>query len=145
MNIEEAKKAIRELDAFNYCDFKGNLVRKIDVLSILDQLDQPQPEVPRCVADWYEKYKDEFYLNLHKLAWELVENLDEDYFVPEKALDSDFRRWYYKNKTAIKTLINMHQFGYTVEIPNPNAAKSVTYLSKNSDGKAEVANKEIEK
>ncbi|HGD1570169.1 TPA: DUF1642 domain-containing protein [Streptococcus agalactiae] len=30
-------------------------------------------------------------------------------------MDSDFKRWYYRNKTAIKTLINMHQFGYTVE------------------------------
>ena len=67
------------------------------------------------MADWYEEHKNEFYLNLHKLAWELIENLDEDCLVPEKALDSDFKRWYHKNETAIQILINMHQFGYEVE------------------------------
>lgn len=71
--------------------------------------------VPQFVAEWYEEHKNKFYLNLHKLAWELIENLDEDCFVPEKALDSDFKRWYHKNETAIQTLINMHQFGYTTE------------------------------
>lgn len=91
--------------------------------------DQPKPEVTQFLADWYEEHKDNFYLNLHRLAWELIENLDEDDFVPKKALDSDFKRWYHKTETAIQTLINMHQFGYTVEkeklytveIPNPNA------------------------
>ncbi|MFH7333387.1 hypothetical protein FLJ02_11080, partial [Streptococcus agalactiae] len=66
MNIEEAKKAIRELDAFNYCDFKGNLVRKIDVLSILDQIDQPQPEVPQMIADVIESFDEDVnYLHEH--------------------------------------------------------------------------------
>lgn len=78
-------------------------------------VEQPKPEVPQFVADWYERNKDVFYLNLHRLAWELIENLDEDDFVPEKAIDSDFKRWYHKTETAIQTLINMHQFGYTVE------------------------------
>ncbi|HEN0625766.1 TPA: DUF1642 domain-containing protein [Streptococcus agalactiae] len=144
MNIEEAKKAIRELEAFNYCDFKGNLVRKIDVLSILEQIDKPKPVVPQFVADWYEENKQYFYLTLHRLAWELIENLDEDCFVPEKALDSDFKRWYFKNKNAIQTLINMHQFGYTVkkeklyivEIPNTNAkGDNKIFLCKDNTGK----------
>lgn len=79
------------------------------------KFDQPKPVVPQFMADWYEEHKDNFYLNLHRLAWELIENLDEDDFVPKKALDSDFKRWYHKTETAIQTLINMHQFGYTVE------------------------------
>lgn len=78
-------------------------------------IDQPKPVVPQFVADWYEEHKDNFYLSLHRLAWELIENLDEDDFVPKKALDSDFKRWYHKTETAIQTLNNMHQFGYTVE------------------------------
>lgn len=82
---------------------------------LIPDIDQPKPEVPQFVADWYEEHKDNFYLNLHRLAWELIENLDEDDFVPKKALDSDFERWYHKTETAIQTLINMHQFGYTVE------------------------------
>lgn len=82
---------------------------------LIPDIDQLKPVVPQFVADWYEEYKDNFYLNLHRLAWELIENLDEDDFVPKKALDSDFKRWYHKTETAIQTLINMHQFGYTVE------------------------------
>ncbi|HGA2365099.1 TPA: DUF1642 domain-containing protein [Streptococcus agalactiae] len=66
MKIEEAKKAIRELDAFNYCDFKGNLVRKIDVLSILDQIDKPQPEVPQMIFDVIKSFDDDVdYLHHH--------------------------------------------------------------------------------
>lgn len=79
------------------------------------EINRPKPVVQKFMADWYEEHKDNFYLNLHRLAWELIENLDEDDFVPKKALDSDFKRWYHKTETAIQTLINMHQFGYTVE------------------------------
>lgn len=91
------------------------MIDKSNVLNIINQLNQPKLVVPQFVADWYEEHKDNFYLNLHRLAWELIENLDEDDFVPKKAIDSDFKRWYFKNETAIQTLINMNQFGYTVE------------------------------
>ena len=74
-----------------------------------------KPVVPQYVADWYEEIKGEFYLNLHYLAWDMFENLDEDACVPKKALEDDFTRWYRKNKNAITTLANMHQFGYEVE------------------------------
>ena len=74
-----------------------------------------KPVVPQSVADWYEEHKDEFYLNLHYLAWELIENLDENVFLDLKPSELDFRRWYHKNKTAFQTLVNMHQFGYEVE------------------------------
>lgn len=111
----------------NHCGYiSRNNVREMKEEDV--QIDQPKPVVPQFLADWYEEHKDNFYLNLHRLAWELIENLDEDDFVPKKALDSDFKRWYHKTETAIQTLINMHQFGYTVEkeklytveIPNPN-------------------------
>lgn len=116
------------VDGFGNIDFLGSdrdcgldYLSREDILQMLDddlRLDeptQPQLEVPQFVADWYEEHKDNFYLNLHRLAWELIKNLDEDDFVPEKAIDSDFKRWYHKTETAIQTLINMHQFGYTVE------------------------------
>lgn len=114
MNIEEAKEKLHNM-AFKDLNTKPDKLRLQDVYAILDQLDKPQPEIPQFVADWYEEHKHEFYLELHRLAWELIENLDEDCFVPEKTLNSDFKRWYFRNKTAMKTLINMHQFGYTVE------------------------------
>lgn len=98
----------------NHCGhISRNNVREMKEEDV--QIDQPKPEVPKFVADWYEEHKDNFYLNLHRLAWELIENLDEDDFVPKNALDSDFKRWYHKTETAAQTLNNMHQFGYTVE------------------------------
>ena len=33
----------------------------------------------------------------------------------EKSRNSDFYRWFRKNKEAFQTLVNMHQFGYEVE------------------------------
>lgn len=75
----------------------------------------PKPVVKQCVADWYEEIKGEFYLNLHYLAWDMFESLDEDACVPKKTLNDDITRWYRKNENAIKIIVNMHQFGYEVE------------------------------
>lgn len=110
------------------------------------EINRPKPVVQKFMADWYEEHKDNFYLNLHRLAWELIENLDEDDFVPKKALDSDFKRWYHKTETAIQTLINMHQFGYTVEkeklytveIPNPNEGQLSFVLMRQPDGNVRI-------
>lgn len=113
MKIEEAVKRIEQMG--EYERFIDEPISKVSVLNTIRQINQPKPVVPKFVADWYEEHKDNFYLNLHRLAWELIENLDEDDFVPKKALDSDFKRWYHKTETAVQTLNNMHQFGYTVE------------------------------
>lgn len=75
----------------------------------------PKPVVPQYVADWYEEIKGEFYLNLHYLAWDMFESLDEDACVPKKTLNDDITRWYRKNENAIKIIVNMHRFGYEVE------------------------------
>lgn len=58
----------------------------------------PKPVVPQCVADWYEEIKGEFYLNLHYLAWDMFESLDEDACVPKKTLNDDITRWYRKKR-----------------------------------------------
>lgn len=128
------------------CLCSSDMLHMSDSDFVLDGHMQAKPEVQQFLADWYEEHKHEFYLELHRLAWELIENLDEDDFVPKKALDSDFKRWYHKTETAIQTLINMHQFGYTikkeklytVEIPNPSSKDTVYYLFKNEDGQVEI-------
>lgn len=149
MKIEDLKEDQKilvecEFDSLAGANQAWVLIQGKPELAQLDniKLDQPKPVVTQFLADWYEEHKDNFYLNLHRLAWELIENLDEDDFVPKKALDSDFKRWYYKTETAIKTLINMHQFGYTVqkeklytvEIPNPHAkGHNKIYLCKDGN------------
>lgn len=72
-----------------------------------------KPVVKQYVADWYEEIKGEFYLNLHYLAWDMFESLDEDACVPKKTLNDDITRWYRKNENAIKIIVNMHQRGKT--------------------------------
>lgn len=65
----------------------------------------PKPVVPQYVADWYEENKGD----LNGALFTTVRLWDE------KIRNSDFYRWFTKNKEAIQTLVNMHQFGYEVE------------------------------
>lgn len=66
----------------------------------------PKPVVPQYVAGWYEERKDNLNSEIYYLIryWEAKERT------------SDFYKWFDNPKNeAIKTLINMHQFGYEVE------------------------------
>lgn len=93
----------------------------------------PKPLVPQCVADWYEGNNGD----LNGALFTMVRLWDE------KSRNSDFYRWFRKNKEAFQILVNMHQYGYeveeekeklyTVEIPNP---KGITIcLSRLYNGK----------
>ena len=65
----------------------------------------PKPVVPQFVADWYEVHKNNFESDLYYLIryW-------------EEKRTSDFCKWFDNPKNeAIKTFVNMHQFGYEVE------------------------------
>lgn len=122
MKIEEAKKAIRELDAFNYCDFKGNLVRKIDVLSILDQIDQPQPEVPQMIFDVIKSFDDDVdYLHQH-----MSRQSDE---VREWLTHNE--REFYEAWLAYPNITIEKEKLYTVEIPNPNSDLKIILVKVN--------------
>lgn len=65
----------------------------------------PKPVVPQFVADWYEENNGDLNGALFTMVrlW------------GEKSINSDFYRWFRKNKEAFQTLVNMHQFGYEVE------------------------------
>ena len=69
----------------------------------------PKPVVPQCVADWYEGHKDEFEINLYREVCRTEENY-------ECGSLTDFQEWLISGKTnPFSVLVNMHQFGYTVE------------------------------
>ena len=74
----------------------------IDIL----ELDEPQkPAVPQFVADWYEKHKNDFEFAVFNYLY-MFDRQDE----------SDFKRWFRDSRTEpFQILVNMHQFGYTVE------------------------------
>ncbi|HEK9992187.1 TPA: DUF1642 domain-containing protein [Streptococcus equi subsp. zooepidemicus] len=84
-------------------------------------LDLPKPEVPRCVADFYKEKKHAFMYFYVRLIVDFYQNRTTKY-------NQSFIDWVRKTNEAYAILINMHQFGYTiekeklytVEIPNPN-------------------------
>ena len=86
-----------------------NYFRRVDtseVLRDLKQLDEPQEVVvPKFVADWYEKHKDDLEYDI----WEYILHWG-------KQQKSEFYEWMnHANNKPFQTLANMHQFGYKVE------------------------------
>ena len=65
--------------------------------------------VPQFVADWYEENKDDFEGNLFRCAHNIPSTFDG-------AKLNEFERWFLNASIkAFQILVNMHQFGYTVE------------------------------
>ena len=80
------------------------------ILDLVKQLDEPQKvQVPQFVADWYERNRDDFEGNLFRCAYNIPSTFDG-------AKLNEFERWFLNSSIkAFQTLVNMHQFGYTVE------------------------------
>ena len=79
------------------------------VIEKLKQLEDPETQVPQFVADWYENNKDEFEGALFRCI-NLIPSVYEDGDL------SEFESWVIEGHTEpFKTLVNMHQFSYTVE------------------------------
>ncbi|HEO5629419.1 TPA: DUF1642 domain-containing protein [Streptococcus agalactiae] len=130
MNIEEAKKLIDKQSIGKGGVGDIPVVKTHIVKVLLDQIDQPQPEVPRFVADWYEKHKDSLECDLYLYHMSIYD---------EEVEKDDFYYWMQTSKNPVYTLINMHQFGYTiekeklytVEIPNPNSDLKIILVKVN--------------
>lgn len=72
-------------------------------------IEREKVTVPQFVADWYEEYKDDFEGELFRC----VDLITRDF---EDGDLSEFEEWFIDGKTKpFQTLVNMHQFGYTVE------------------------------
>ena len=90
--------------------------------------------VPQFVADWYEENKDDFETRLFQCIDQMP-----DIFEMNKL--SDFEEWIVDEHTKpFQTLVNMHQFGYTVEkekrylVRLKNAGISNSLLKRTSKG-----------
>ena len=112
MNKQELIKKIKEMPVFATTISKISLVRKCEVLKLIAQLNQverldvPQKvTVPQFVADWYEKYKNDFEFAVFNYL-----------YMFDKQDESDFKRWFKDSRTKpFQILVSMLQFGYTVE------------------------------
>lgn len=110
---------------------KLSKVARISVAYAEDLYDSflPKPVVPQYVADWYEDNNGD----LNGVLFIMVRLWDE------KSRNSDFYRWFRKNKEAFQTLVNMHQFGYEVE-----EGKRYTVRIKGVDGYATHLNENLD-
>lgn len=104
MNKQELIEQIKALK-----NLFGNKVEYIEIDTVIElasKLKEPQkPVVPQFVADWYEKHKNDFEFAVFNYLY-IFDRQDE----------SDFKRWFKDSKTEpFQILVNMHQFGYTVE------------------------------
>ena len=104
MNKQELIEQIKGLK-----NLFGNKVEYIEIDTVIElasKLDEPQkPAVPQFVADWYEKYKNDFEFAVFNYLYTF-----------DRQDESDFKRWFKNKRTeTFQILVNMHQFGYTVE------------------------------
>jgi hypothetical protein len=103
MNKQELIERIEGLK--NIFGNKAEYIKIDTVIELASELDEPQqPVVKQLVADWYEDIVDEFYVVLERL----VLNYKND-------TDMPICKWFFETEDALTILINMHQFGYTVE------------------------------
>ena len=115
--------------------FRPYVDKKI-VLGLISQLDEPQKvKVPQFVAEWYEEHKDSLEVSI----------FDYVYRINEKE-ESVFKKWFVDSTTRpFQILVNMHQFGYTVEEGKRYlvSLKNGQPLTKTKSGKAIYFNQDI--
>ena len=106
MNKQELIKRIDKLPYIEGPIADTVTVNRSWILESIEQLDEPQkPVVPQFVADWYEENKDNLEINIFNYVYIMNDNEN-----------STFKKWFVDSVTKpFQTLVNMHQFGYTVE------------------------------
>lgn len=85
-------------------------INRAGLIKLIDQLDEPKEvAVPQFVADWYEERKDDLETALFRCV-DIILRVYEDGEL------NQFQEWFISGETKpFQTLVNMHQFGYTVE------------------------------
>lgn len=85
-------------------------VVEIDKNLMHRDINEPQKvQVPQFVADWYEANKDDFETKLFNTIGLVIRDFEDGDL-------SAFEEWIVDGRTApFQALVNMHQFGYTVE------------------------------
>lgn len=106
--IEQQKEAILQMQSWAFYGYIEGLVKQLDEPQTIELPkmkfeNSRKVQVPQFVADWYEDVVDEFYTVLERLVLNYRNNTD-----------MPICKWFFETEDALKILINMHQFGYTV-------------------------------
>lgn len=126
MNKQELIKHFEEMEYESIVQ-----MGKKSFIDMIEQLDEPQKvTIPQFVADWYEEHKDDFEIALFRCIDHIPSVYDEGDL-------NEFEEWIIDGGTKpFQALVNMHQFGYTVEKEPKYTVKikSVNqYLVRNTD------------
>lgn len=130
MNKQELIEQIKGLK--NLFGNKAEYIEIDTVIELASKLDESQKiAVPQFVADWYEENKDDFEGNLFRCAHNIPSTFDG-------AKLNEFERWFLNASIKVfQILVNMHQFGYTVEKEKRYTVRlkyTDDYLVKTSNG-----------
>lgn len=108
MNKQELIEKYEKLEGV--CKDPGAEIARLIFLEDLRELDEPQKvTVSQFVADWYKENKDDFEIALFRCIDHIPSVYDEGDL-------NEFEEWIIDGETKpFQTLVNMHQFGYTVE------------------------------
>ncbi|HEN0511923.1 TPA: DUF1642 domain-containing protein [Streptococcus agalactiae] len=122
MNIEEAKKLIDKQSIGKGGVGDIPVVKTHIVKVLLDQIDQPQPEVPQMIFDVIKSFDDDVdYLHQH-----MSRQSDE---VREWLTHNE--REFYEAWLAYPNITIEKEKLYTVEIPNPNSDLKIILVKVN--------------
>ena len=143
MNKKElTRKLMERMQKFGYFPSFTNVKIFIREYEKMTKPEPQKPVVPQFVADWYEIHKDSFEPDL----FACIRDILNDGCV---ANISEFEHWILGRKDSITTLVNMHQFGYTVEKEKRYLVKikgindNICYLNHSKDNQWNI-NDEIE-
>ena len=129
MNIEEAKKLIDKQSIGKGGVGDIPVVKTHIVKVLLDQLDQPQPEVPQMIFDVIKSFDDDVdYLHQH-----MSRQSDE---VREWLTHNE--REFYEAWLAYPNITVEKENLYTVEIPNPNERQLSFVLMRQLSGNVSI-------
>lgn len=104
LNRLECLRYDSRIEAIHYKFYNRAVNTAISLAERLEEIEKPV--VPQGVADWYEDHKNDFEGSILALCVQVYEdNIPES--IKDWVLCSD-------NK-PIQTLVNMHQYGYSVE------------------------------
>lgn len=97
MSISTEDKVIYKIETDEFDKFEA------DECCVYHDVTKPVV-VKQFVADWYEENKHDLEYNL----WDYIMDWDE-------IEDDEFKNWFNNSKESFQTIINMHQFGYTID------------------------------
>ncbi|HEM4745467.1 TPA: DUF1642 domain-containing protein [Streptococcus suis] len=147
MNKQEAKQKLHNI-AFAKMNTRPDDLKLADVMQVIDQIDEPQTVVvPKFVAEWYERNKDNLNTAIYSTITETYRKVNGE---NDNLLDT-FEEWLVYEDNSILILIQMQFFGfeieqeklYTVEIPNPNSIGTEVHILMMNGFKQVVIKKEL--